>query len=62
MNATDRLFERYYFANPGFLNGTSEFYNLIGGEGLFRLHSPVFRPRIRSPKHQNRVGGLIARE
>jgi hypothetical protein len=24
MNATDRLFERYYFGNPGFLNGTSE--------------------------------------
>jgi SAM-dependent methyltransferase len=31
MNATDRLFERYYFANPGFLNGTSEFHDLIAG-------------------------------
>jgi ubiquinone/menaquinone biosynthesis C-methylase UbiE len=31
MNATDRLFERYYYANPGFLNGTSEFHELVAG-------------------------------
>jgi SAM-dependent methyltransferase len=29
MHATDRLFERYYYSNPGFLNGTSEFHDLI---------------------------------
>lgn len=31
MHATDRLFERYYYSNPGFLNGTSEFHDLIAG-------------------------------
>jgi SAM-dependent methyltransferase len=29
MSATDRLFERYYYSNPSFLNGTSEFHDLI---------------------------------
>lgn len=29
MTVTDRLFERYYYAHPRFLNGTSEFHDLV---------------------------------